>query len=162
NTLSLAEGSNRHNARRRGVPMLEWNACPLVERPPLDWCMRDPPRPRFPATAASYCPRARDKAEGPPGSMDQPVQHITIVGGGAAGWLTAVILRKKLDSGPLGPRVKISLIESPGVGIIGVGEGSLPGFVQELKNAKVDEREFVRRCNAAYKLGVRFVNWNGS
>jgi hypothetical protein len=95
-------------------------------------------------------------------TMDEPLTHVTIVGGGTAGWMTAIMLRGRLDGKRIGPPIKISLIESANVGIIGVGEGTFPGFVSEIKALGIPESDFMRRCNASFKLGVRFVNWNGT
>lgn len=93
--------------------------------------------------------------------MVKPVNHVTIVGGGTAGWLTAALLqtygRKKLAGRkPL----KISLIESPNIPTVGVGEATVPAIVRTLQTAGFSEVEFFRRCNASFKLGVVFDNWN--
>ena len=57
--------------------------------------------------------------------MDNPIRNIVIVGGGAAGWITAGLLAAEhnADQGVLAanPKLVISLIESPDVPIIGVG-----------------------------------------
>ena len=90
----------------------------------------------------------------------EPVRHVTIVGGGTAGWLTAMILFTRLNRGRRGPPIKVTLIEFPNVPIIGVGEGTLPGFVTTLRDLGIGEAELIRRCNLSYKLGVRFVGWN--
>lgn len=92
--------------------------------------------------------------------QDEAVQEIAIVGGGTAGWLAALMLSKRLNAGPRGPSVKITLIESPNIPIIGVGEGCLPGVMKEFQNLGLSESEFMRRCNATFKFGVRFVDWN--
>jgi tryptophan halogenase len=88
------------------------------------------------------------------------VQNVTIVGGGTAGWLTALILHKRLNRQQNLPRIQVTVIESPTIPIIGVGEGTLPGLVREFKYLGLDEFEILRRCNASFKLGVRFANWN--
>jgi flavin-dependent dehydrogenase len=88
------------------------------------------------------------------------VQQVTIVGGGTAGWLTAAILNAKLNNVQTDHRVEIVLIESPTVPIIGVGEGTLPSMVEDLKQIGIDENEFFRKCNASFKFGVRFEGWN--
>ncbi len=55
-------------------------------------------------------------------------KKMLIVGGGTAGWMTALIMaRAWIQIG-----VEIQLIESPDVGIIGVGEGSTPALKQFL------------------------------
>ena len=44
------------------------------------------------------------------------VNSICIVGGGSSGWMMAVALNKQL------PHIKVTLVESPNVPVIGVGE----------------------------------------
>ncbi len=93
-------------------------------------------------------------------TVDSPVSSVTIVGGGTAGWLAALMLQGRLNRGRRAPPVRITLVESPTVPIVGVGESSLIGIRNEFENLGIDEAEFARRCNATFKLGVRFVNWN--
>jgi len=88
------------------------------------------------------------------------VQQVTIVGGGTAGWLTAAILNAKLNPPRAPRRVEIVLIESPTIPTVGVGEGTLPAMGQVLRDIGVDEREFMKACNASFKYGVRFEGWN--
>jgi len=87
--------------------------------------------------------------------MGQPVRNVTIVGGGTAGWLAAVLLRKVLDD-----RVAITLIESPKIPTVGVGEATVPNMPQTLKLLGISDQEFFRTCNASFKLGVVFSDWN--
>jgi flavin-dependent dehydrogenase len=88
------------------------------------------------------------------------VEHVTIVGGGTAGWLTAAVLDALLNEHRDGPPIAITLIESPDVPTIGVGEATVPGMRTLLRRIKVDEAEFLLRCNASLKYAVRFVDWN--
>ncbi|MEJ0048885.1 MAG: tryptophan halogenase family protein [Rhodospirillales bacterium] len=85
-----------------------------------------------------------------------PVNSILIAGGGAAGWLTAAYLARTLG-GPGG--VSISLVESPDIGILGVGEGTFPSIRGALSAIGIDEACFMRRSSASFKQGVKFVNW---
>jgi tryptophan 7-halogenase len=86
------------------------------------------------------------------------VHRVIIVGGGAAGWLTAAYLaRRFIVDAPQG--IEISLIESPDLGILGVGEGTFPSIRKTLRRIGVDESRFIRECNATFKQGVKFVNW---
>ena len=85
---------------------------------------------------------------------------VSVVGGGTAGWLAALMLNHRLNRGRQGPPIRVRLIESPTVPTIGVGEGSLIGLAKELERLGIPEGEFMRRCNATFKLGVRFVDWN--
>jgi tryptophan halogenase len=88
------------------------------------------------------------------------VTQVTIVGGGTAGWLTAMILNSSLNDHSDGPRVGITLIESPNVPTVGVGESTVPGMPRLLMQLGIDEKQFMRHCNASFKLGVRFVHWH--
>ncbi len=92
--------------------------------------------------------------------MGQPIKNITIVGGGTAGWLAANLLTSYFNNPSEPPRIKITLIESPNIKTVGVGEATVPGMPRMLKHMGINEREFFRRCNASFKLGVNFINWN--
>lgn len=87
--------------------------------------------------------------------MGKPVTSITIVGGGTAGWLAAVFLRTKCS-----PKIGITLIESPNVPTVGVGEATVPHMPVTLREMGINDREFFQRCNASFKMGVMFRNWN--
>jgi flavin-dependent dehydrogenase len=86
------------------------------------------------------------------------IKHVLIVGGGTAGWLTAGYLAKTLGVG-LDGGIKISLIESADIGILGVGEGTFPTIRKTLKRIGINEAEMVRECNATFKQGAKFVDW---
>ena len=79
------------------------------------------------------------------------------MGGGTAGWLTAAWLAKHLGHGPGG--VQVTLIESSDIPTIGVGEGTFPTIAKTLAALGVDEAEFMRESSAAFKQGIRFVDW---
>ena len=89
----------------------------------------------------------------------KPIQHILIVGGGTAGWLTAAFLARTLGTAAGGLRV--TLVESSEIGIIGVGEGTFPSIRGTLHAIGLDEARFVRECDATFKQGVNFVDWSG-
>ncbi len=85
-----------------------------------------------------------------------PPARIVILGGGTAGWMTANLLAQRWSI--LGSEV--TLVESPDVGIIGVGEGSTPqlrGFFRTLGLAECD---WMPKCNATYKNGITFKGWS--
>jgi tryptophan halogenase len=86
-----------------------------------------------------------------------PIQQILIVGGGTAGWLTAAFLAKTLGTAAGG--VRITLVESSEIGIIGVGEGTFPSIRGTLNAIGLDEARFIRECDATFKQGVKFVDW---
>ena len=87
----------------------------------------------------------------------KPIEQILIVGGGTAGWLTAAFLAKTLGTAAGG--VRITLVESSDIGIIGVGEGTFPSIRSTLAAIGLDEARFIRECDATFKQGVRFVDW---
>jgi len=82
--------------------------------------------------------------------------EILIVGGGTAGWLTAAWLAKHLG-GPGG--VRVSLVESSDIPTVGVGEGTFPTILRTLSALGADEADFMRESAAAFKQGIRFVDW---
>jgi tryptophan halogenase len=83
-------------------------------------------------------------------------KKIVIVGGGSAGWLSALYVNKIYNGD-----VDIILIESEDIGILGAGEGSVPSFVAFLIQLGIDETEFLNYTNGTHKIGVHFDNWNG-
>ncbi len=86
---------------------------------------------------------------------DQRIKDVVILGGGTAGWITASYLGKAL-----GPSVRITLLEAPEVPKIGVGEATIPNLQTALFDfLGIPENEWMRECNAAFKMAVRFVNW---
>jgi tryptophan 7-halogenase len=90
--------------------------------------------------------------------MVQPVQSIVIVGGGTAGWLTAGIIAAR-HQGRRQAGFSVTLIESPNVKIIGVGEGTWPTLRGTLEKMGVSETEFFRHCGASFKQGAKFARW---
>jgi glycine/D-amino acid oxidase-like deaminating enzyme len=85
-------------------------------------------------------------------------RSILIVGGGTAGWLTAAYLAKFLDL-PDHPHLEITLLESPDIGTIGVGEGAFPTMRTTLQFLGIDETRFIRSTGATFKQGIRFDDW---
>lgn len=88
----------------------------------------------------------------------QSVKNIVIVGGGTAGWLTAGIIAAR-HRGRMPEGFSVTLIESPGTPIIGVGEGTWPTLRTTLSKIGVSESDFFRECNASFKQGARFARW---
>lgn len=93
--------------------------------------------------------------------MNNRLRKITIVGGGTAGWMTAMILDTKFSrTSALKDRSHICLIESPNIATVGVGEATVPRMPRMIHEAGISERDFFRETNASFKLGVKFCNWN--
>ncbi len=88
--------------------------------------------------------------------MRSGTKSIVILGGGTAGWIAANMLAKYLQEHNL----DITLVESPDIGIIGVGEGSTPPLRQFMTNIGVEESDWMSRCDATYKTGITFRNWS--
>lgn len=83
---------------------------------------------------------------------------ILIVGGGTAGWLSACYLAKALALTD-NRQLKITLLESPDIGIIGVGEGTFPTIRETLRFIGIDEARFIRQTSATFKQGILFTDW---
>ena len=83
-------------------------------------------------------------------------KRIVILGGGTAGWMAANLFVKQWSP----EQVAVSLVESPDIGIIGVGEGSTPFLERFFKLIEVEDSAWMPRCNATYKLSIRFSGWS--
>ncbi|MEJ2382841.1 MAG: tryptophan 7-halogenase [Xanthomonadales bacterium] len=92
--------------------------------------------------------------------MQRPdsIEHIVIVGGGSAGWLTAGLLAGEYRLGGA-DGLRITLVESPDVQTIGVGEGTWPTMRSTLQRIGIGESEFLIECSASFKQGTRFDGW---
>jgi tryptophan 7-halogenase len=84
------------------------------------------------------------------------IKRIAIVGGGTAGWMAASILARSLP----GTGCVITVIESPDIGTVGVGEATIPPIVDLLRLLNINEADFVRHTKSTYKLGIKFTDWS--
>jgi tryptophan 7-halogenase len=82
------------------------------------------------------------------------MKNIVVLGGGVIGWFTAALLQKRH------PDLKITLIESPYVPILGVGESTIPQLGDLLSWLDIDEKTWMKNTHGIYKLGNHFVGWN--
>lgn len=83
------------------------------------------------------------------------IKHITIVGGGTAGWISAALLAKVL-----GKTHHIKLVESAAIGTIGVGEASIPPIIHLNNALGIDEKTFLDATQGTMKLGIEFEHWS--
>ncbi|MGO4890822.1 tryptophan halogenase family protein [Flavobacterium sp. W21_SRS_FM6] len=91
--------------------------------------------------------------------MSGVIKRIIVLGGGTAGWITAGILAKKHASHSAEQGIKVSLIESPDISVVGVGEGTWPTMRKTLAQLGISETQFMRECGATFKQASKFVNW---
>jgi tryptophan 6-halogenase len=84
----------------------------------------------------------------------EPPLSIVILGGGTAGWMAANLFAQHW------PQAAVTLVESPEVGIIGVGEGSTPQLRAFFRTLGLAEADWMPKCNATYKAGIRFDGWS--
>ncbi|MBX7495273.1 tryptophan 7-halogenase [Qipengyuania sp. 6B39] len=82
--------------------------------------------------------------------------RVVVLGGGSAGWITACLLHHQW--GERGGSVTV--VESPEIGIIGVGEGSTPQLKAFFEHLGIAEADWMPACDATYKLGIRFTGWS--
>jgi tryptophan 6-halogenase len=86
---------------------------------------------------------------------DHRIKRVVVLGGGTAGWMSASYLGKAL-----GPEVSITVLESPAVGRIGVGEATVPNLHKTFFDfLGIAEEDWMRECNASFKMGIKFTNW---
>ena len=83
-----------------------------------------------------------------------PLRRIVILGGGTAGWLSAAMLARVVRQS-----VEILLVESDEIGIVGVGEATIPPLVSLFTFLGIPEHEMLSKVQGTYKLGIEFVNW---
>lgn len=86
--------------------------------------------------------------------MTSDSKHFIVLGGGTAGWMSACLLAHHW------PQHQISVVESPDIGIIGVGEGSTPQLKAFFETLGIAEADWMPKCNATYKAGIRFDGWS--
>lgn len=82
------------------------------------------------------------------------IKKITVVGGGTAGFVAALILKVRF------PQTEISVIRSKKIGIIGVGEGSTEHWNEFMKYIDVPYQTVIKYCDATFKCGIMFKGWS--
>ena len=86
--------------------------------------------------------------------MDRRIRSILIVGGGTSGWMAAAALKRAV-----GKTASVTLVESADIGIVGVGEATVPPIRQFNAMIGLDEAPFMRATQASFKLGIQFDDW---
>lgn len=83
------------------------------------------------------------------------ISSVVVIGGGSAGWMAATALATYL-----GRNAQVRLVESEDIGIVGVGEASVPHIrTFNTHVLGIDETEFVKRTHGTVKLGIKFDDW---
>jgi hypothetical protein len=83
------------------------------------------------------------------------MKNISILGGGTAGWITALYINKWF------PNANVTVISNEKIGIVGVGEATTPQIISFLNDVDIDISTAMNRSNATIKSGISFENWNG-
>ena len=84
------------------------------------------------------------------------MKKIVIVGGGTAGWLTALVVNKFWEN------TDVTLIESSKTGILGAGEGGTPNFGRILSLLDINQDEFYEETKSTIKIGLNLFNWTNN
>ncbi|HSG90603.1 MAG TPA: tryptophan halogenase family protein [Pseudomonadales bacterium] len=85
-----------------------------------------------------------------------PLREIVIVGGGTAGWMSALWLARSAAFA----QARVTLVEAPDIGTVGVGEATVPTLLDFLDATGIGLGEVVRECGATLKYGIRFEDWH--
>lgn len=79
------------------------------------------------------------------------MKTICVVGGGTAGWMAAGYFAVK--------GYDVTIIESPEIGIVGVGESTVPAINWLANEMGMEEHEWMPLANATFKLGIKHEDW---
>lgn len=82
------------------------------------------------------------------------MNNFVIIGGGTAGWLTALTIKKYINC-------DVTVIASSDIGILGAGEGVTPHFNELMTDLDIPMQGIFDNAKATVKAGIKFTNWNG-
>jgi tryptophan halogenase len=82
------------------------------------------------------------------------VENVVIVGGGTSGWMCAAAIARMAP-----PHLSVTLVESEDIGVIGVGEATIPPLIEFNQFLGLNENDILRECQGTFKLGIEFVDW---
>lgn len=85
--------------------------------------------------------------------MIKNIKNIVIVGGGSAGWMSASALIRAF------PTFNITVIESPDIPIVGVGESTLGGIKKFCQYLEIDEKDFIAYTDGSFKISIKFSDF---
>lgn len=80
------------------------------------------------------------------------VEKLIVLGGGSAGFIAALTLKRRL------PQLQVTILRSPDIGVIGVGEGTTAVFPRHFfEQLKLKPQQFYREAEPTWKLGIKFL-----
>ena len=86
--------------------------------------------------------------------VEEKIRSVLVVGGGSSGWMAATMLATVLAKD-----IKVTLVESEAIGIVGVGEATIPPMKKFQRFLQLDEAQFIAATQGTFKLGIEFHNW---
>lgn len=89
-------------------------------------------------------------------SQEQKKFNFIIVGGGTAGWMSALFVKQHY------PWANVTVVASEEIGILGAGEGTTPHFISFLNNVGITVSEIIKHANGTIKNGIKFTDWTGN
>jgi tryptophan halogenase len=80
------------------------------------------------------------------------IQNVLVLGAGSAGLIAAISLKRKI------PGLKVRVVRSPDIGVIGVGESTTPAFPKHIfEYLGISRRHFYATARPTWKMGIHFL-----